>query len=346
MRRQRATPRGPNMATNENKAAAIALANASPIAASTGPAAASAIAAVPAELRPASGAVAAADTPASPADEPKTGKVPWTEWDTVKKEKAKAKEREAKAEQALAEAASVKAEALAEVERSRKHPVFEALSKKDPAGAIRAYAKENGITFQKAMDELTYQLMNDGKRPPEAEVADVRSELEKYKAEQAKLVEERTKTDEASQAQGMKQGFTQWAMAKGAEYPILAVQDPADVAEASYVIANRIKGERNGIWPTREEVAAELEASARAYFAKQAAAFQKFQALTGATGQGTGKPEDAASPELAEGTGDLQPEGGAAQVRTLTNGSAARRGPPAELKTREDRRRAAMKLLG
>lgn len=332
------------MATNENRAAALAVANGTPVAAPVAPAAAPATPAPTlaptVELRPASGA----QEPA--AEEPKTGKVPWTEWDTVKKEKAKAKAREEKAAQAVADAERTKAEALAEVERSRKHPVFEALGKKDLASAVRAYAKENGIPFQKAMDELTYQLLNDGKRPPEAEVADVRTDLEAYKAEQKKLADDRAKTEETSQAEANKAGFVHWAATKESDYPILAAQDSSDVAEASYIVATRIKAERNGIWPTREEVAAELEASARAYFAKQSVAYQKFQALTGATGQGTGKPEDAASPELAEGTGDLQPEGGAAQVRTLTNGSAARRGPPAELKTREDRRKAAMKLLG
>lgn len=328
----------------DTRAAALAVANANPIAATKAtvaePAASAPAPAPTAELRPAS----VAQEPA--AEEPKTGKVPWTEWDTVKKEKAKAKAREEKAAQAVADAERTKAEALAEVERSRKHPVFEALGKKDLASAVRAYAKENGIPFQKAMDELTYQLLNDGKRPPEAEVADVRTDLEAYKAEQKKLADERSKADETTQTAGMKQGFLDWAKSAAEKYPMMLTYPESDIADASHAIAMRLKGERNGIWPTRDEVAAELEQTARADYASKAEAFRKFQALLGATEQATGKPGDAGSPELPEGTGDLQPEVGAAKVRTMTNGSAARRGPPAELKTREDRRRAAMKLLG
>lgn len=328
------------MATNENRAAALAVANGTPVAAPV------AVAAAPAVVTPPAAAAAPAE-PAAVVEEPKTGKVPWTEWDTVKKEKGKAKAREERAAAIIAESEAKVAAAAAEVERMKGHPVFSALSKKDLALAVREYAKAENITFQKAIDQLGFQVLNDGKRPPEELIAEVDAKVSKIETDRVAAEAERTKQSEAAQTAANKAAFVQFTKRPevAAKFPLLAVESAADVAEASYVVAKRMKEER-GAWPDSIEVAAELEASAKAYYAGKRTAFEKFLELSGSPGQATGKPGDAASPELAEGTGDLQPEGGATPVRTLTNGTAARRGPPAELKTREDRRRAAMKLLG
>jgi hypothetical protein len=223
----------------------------------------------------------------------------------------------------------------------------------DELGLLDTIASKRGVSRQALFDRITRAMINGGKLDATDMAADLEKRLTQTKADaesaaqrridelravdEAKAKEHAERSSHAAQVAAEKTGFVSWVAGPAkTEYPLLAEEDPGQVAELAYQVGAQYARAHGGKAATFEQVARHLE---------QVCAFEKHKAESSMTAQQTPTGDSVRGPGAAQQAAKPEPTAAAhrpvSSPQTLTNQAARIRVSTTPARHRTDAQRLA-----